>query len=703
MLEHQLAVGKTYRFTFKPEFERHGVCSSANVTCLHPGNGIFTLKQIASYGDVIASGVDLFSNFFKPIGIKEDEYRMYMSGKPADAYEKEYELQTTYSTTTEEDTITVPGDGNTNVAKNVNRTTVVVKHNVVESGKSKLKKEYAANLAYASYPIYKLVDVTNPDDILWAPEKSFQGFPEVDLINYKNIRLDLNIGWWFDPQTLTPMLQAVRERMMTYGVPPMSIQLFATGDTWMTRDEYDTLKTVRVPGKEVVITDDNLSLYDGKKILVNGSVEFIGHRYFVTKDAVRDGSKTYYIQGDDGKFTVYNGAFEEGGVYYEAVPGYTGIEDLCKKSNVAIDNSLFLTTLNKDADKTFVANQKYYMPLGNHMYKQLIEGKDWAPGDPIPYYKLTSDTTKKSGKTYYKKDSGGSYSEIPVQTNLSMATTLINLPDPVTVYVREQEWRSCDESMTVDLTKRYFRKLAEDRYVELPAAEITALAEDIYVVITDELVPVEPIREDGQSARIPDNLLSRQFYTKESEKYVELGANEAIVPGSTYERSVVGALNYSTARALAMVGQTFEYTDKMQSKITKELNSTDLIMISTEKHDGIRIRGAFAAEKYRGRWFEYTATSDSSVVHQGDRIAVIVGDDNVDIIDSVVGTVYGEVGDLWRPVVIADDSLMERNYFKLYQDEVIKNSTCVAKIEALERVILKLQNDLDTYHQQGGN
>ena len=135
--------------------------------------------------------------------------------------------------------------------------------------------------------------------------------------------------------------------------------------------------------------------------------------------------------------------------------------------------------------------------------------------------------------------------------------------------------------------------------------------------------------------------------------------------------------------------------DHMDSKVTKELTATDLIMISTNKRTGIRVNNQYAASKYAGRWFEYVDPTDKS------RICVVLNSSRAsDIPEGVVGTIYGEKGSLWKDVVIADESQMARNYFKLYQDERIKNSALAARVDALQRLVNKMQNDLDTFHKE---
>lgn len=698
MLEHQLTVGKTYRFTFKPEFERHGVCSSENVTCLHPGNGTFTLKQIASYGDVVAAGVDLFTNFFKPLGIKEDEYRQYFSGKPADEYTKEYTTRKTVTTDSKEETITVKGDDGSVQLKKIVRTNLVVKQNVVESGNSLLKKEYQSNLSYASYPIYKLVDIVNPDDILWVPEKALSGFPEVGLLNYKDIRLGINIGLWEDPQTLTPMLQSVRERSMAYGVPPLNIQLFTTGSKWMTREEYDTIKSIRLPGEEVTLTEENASQYTGKKILLNGEYATLVNGYSCkeTEDTAPVAGKVYYVETDNGFVEFTGDTFEDGVVYLERSAGQALVTDLVKLDNFVIDNGLFMTELDPSSDTVFITDQKYYQRIGDGIYKQLIENKDWVSGDNIPHFILA--TSKVSGVPYYKLTGSDTYVPVGASVNYDYATKCCIAGIPI--YIHTVEYQSCDETMTIDEAEVYYKRTADGEFVVADMTGVEALSEEYFVKLKDEYNEVVPETDADGVKKIPDAFKDEQFYVKGTTTATPIQESE-YVQGSTYIRNPIYALNYSDPSALKCVGKKFSYVDHMDTKVTKELNASDVIMIATEKHPNIRINNSYASAKYNGRWFEYTATAgNGSTISKGDRIIVRVNTNSHELLSDVVGTIYGEKGSLWKDVVISNDGLMARNYFKLYQDELIKNAALAAKVDALQRLVNKMQNDLDTFHKK---
>ena len=697
MLEHQLTVGKTYRFTFKPEFERHGVCSSANVTCLHPGNGTFTLKQIASYGDVVASGVDLFTNFFKPLGIQEDEYRQYFSGKPADEYEKEYTARKTVTTDTKEETIAVKGDDGSTQIKKIVRTNLIVKQNVVESGNSLLKKEYQANLSYASYPIYKLVDVVNPDDILWVPEKAMKGFPEVGLLNYKDLKLNIDIGLWQDPQSLTPMLQAVRERLMAYGVPPASIQLFTTGDKWMTRDEYDSIKTIRVPGEEVAITADNASQYTGKKILVDGEYKVLVDQYsfFETEDTAPVAGKKYYAPGPGTGYIdvtdyVNSHGFDPNETYYERSTGQVRWSEVAKNDNAVIDNQLFMRQLLPATDTVFFANQKYYVQLSNGRYRQLIENKDWTAGDNIPHYILAASQEQRV--QYFKLSDGDTYTPIGAAVNYEYASQCVVAGIPI--FIHTAEYMSCDETMVIDPSKTYYKRDGEDEFVIADMTGVDKLSEEYYICTKDEYNEVTPETDSEGVKKIPDEFKNEQFYVKGITQATPIQADD-YVQGSTYIKNVLFTLDYASANALAVVGKKFEYIDHMDNKVAKELTATDLIMISTNKRTGIRVSNQYAISKYDGRWFEYVDPTDKS------RVCVRLSSSTASAIPSdVVGTIYGEKGSLWKDVVIADESQMARNYFKLYQDERIKNSALAARVDALQRLVNKMQNDLDTFHKE---
>ena len=272
MLSQQLVLGSTYRVKFKGVFERHGVCTTAGYTCLHKGNGVFRLDQISTFRDIVLAGVKLYDIFFAPLGISKEEYQAYFDSKPADEYTPEYTTKMVTSTASSTETKT-DAAGHTVV---VDHTTTTGREVFVETGKSLIKKHVADAVSYGHYPIYKFVDVIDSDDVIYAPELTIDGFPEIDINEYRDLSLVFHLGLYDKPEQLDPMLLSIRERMATYGIRPKSIKLYSTGSKWLNKDEYEDLKSLRLPAEVDVIPEDaDPNDYLGKTVIVNGLLKKI--------------------------------------------------------------------------------------------------------------------------------------------------------------------------------------------------------------------------------------------------------------------------------------------------------------------------------------------------------------------------------------------------------------------------------------------
>lgn len=274
MLNQQLILGSVYRLKFKGRFERHGVCTSPGVTCLHKGNGVYRLEQIATFRDLTLAGVDLEKNFFTPLGVSTAEFKAYFSDKPADEYEPEYVKKNVVSTA--KAIVQIPDPEDPDVTKSVERVVTTTNEVFVESGKSILKNHADDSVAYARYPIYKFVDVVDNQDILYVPELTIDGFPEIDIHAYRDLSLVFHLGLFDKPALLDPMLLAIRERMSIYGIRPRHIKLYSTGTKWMNRDEYDKVKSLRLPAEMRTIPPDASPVtYEGNHVIVAGRLRQI--------------------------------------------------------------------------------------------------------------------------------------------------------------------------------------------------------------------------------------------------------------------------------------------------------------------------------------------------------------------------------------------------------------------------------------------
>ena len=253
MLEQQLLVGKTYRFTFKPEFERHGVCNSG-ATCIHKGGGVFTVRQITTFEDLaLAQDGRIYETFFEPLGFTKGEMNKYFSGKPDTEYEPEKVVRKVESNRT---IVTSTVSGST-----VFKTVATSREELVETGRSIAKKRFNDSLNFGNYPIYKLEDVVDRSDVVYVPELAIANVPEVGIKEYRNISVAIDIGYWDKPEQMDCILTRIRQDLLLYGIPPLDINLVAVDSKWMNKNEYDALSKIRVPGKPVVITDDNIRTF----------------------------------------------------------------------------------------------------------------------------------------------------------------------------------------------------------------------------------------------------------------------------------------------------------------------------------------------------------------------------------------------------------------------------------------------------------
>lgn len=255
MLERQLIVGKVYRFEFIPRFAIHGHSSDTSA-CIHKGRGVFRVDQIATFHDIVLSGVDLYKSFFEPCDVSKEEFNDYFAGKPNASYDKELTIVDV--------PVQVPQLADNGTTEYVTKNRAVY----VPTGKEIVKQQHIDSISYGYYPIYKLVDVVNPNDIVYAPEKAILRFPTVDIKEYPSVTLAINVGPYKDPEVLTGLMEEVRNRMVGYGVQPLDVRLFSSDALWMTSEEYDKFKSNRVSADYVSITSENMHRYVGRIAIV---------------------------------------------------------------------------------------------------------------------------------------------------------------------------------------------------------------------------------------------------------------------------------------------------------------------------------------------------------------------------------------------------------------------------------------------------
>ena len=273
MINQQLILGSVYRVKFKGVFERHGVCTTPGLECLHKGNGVFRLEAITTFRTLVQSGIKLYDTFFEPLGISTEEYDQYYSDKPADKYSPVYDVREVKETDTQ---VEWARNRETGEFVPYKKTVTVTNEKFVETGESVLAKFARDSVNYAAYPIYKFVDVVDPDDIVYAPALTIDGFPEIEIAEYQDLSLVFRLGYFDDPAKLDPMLLAVRERLAAYGIKPRLIKLYSTGSKFMNPDEYERLKSVRLPADVVTIPEDALAIdYVDKKVIESNSIRTI--------------------------------------------------------------------------------------------------------------------------------------------------------------------------------------------------------------------------------------------------------------------------------------------------------------------------------------------------------------------------------------------------------------------------------------------
>jgi len=358
MITQQLVLGRVYRFKFKSEFVNHGAGGNP---CLHKGEGVFRLEQIASFEDIAKSGVKLFENFFEPLGYTRDEYTAYFDGRPEDVYEPEM-------TTTE---VEVP------VVKYVNETQVIdgvevvvpVRQEVTETryektptGNSELVKQYLEDVSYANYPIYKLVDIVDEKDVLYVPQQTIATFPEVDINQYVDITLAIRLGLFDDATMLEPMLQAIKDKLALYGVYSSDINMIVTDEKWMSKSEYEEIVAKRLPGTRTIITNDNKEKYRGSVVIEHGEILLLKSPYFITGDTKFREEKIYY------RINTSTGGYDVASVTPgETVPSNTYFEK-STDSIVDIDSvAEHAVTIDKNSPEEFIGFKFRYIPTDSHI------------------------------------------------------------------------------------------------------------------------------------------------------------------------------------------------------------------------------------------------------------------------------------------------------------------------------------------------
>jgi hypothetical protein len=620
MLEQQLLVGKTYRFTFKPEFERHGVCNSG-ATCIHKGGGVFTVRQITTFEDLaLAQNGRIYETFFEPLGFTKGEMNKYFSGKPDTEYEPEKVVRKVESNRT---IVTSTVSGST-----VFKTVATSREELVETGRSIAKKRFNDSLNFGNYPIYKLEDVVDRSDVVYVPELAIANVPEVGIKEYRNISVAIDIGYWDKPEQMDCILTRIRQDLLLYGIPPLDINLVAVDSKWMNKNEYDALSKIRVPGKPVVITDDNRVEYIGKTAIVGGT----------TKTIVNPAPGT-----------EVNIATE------------IDINSIIKRK-VSIDHGLLITSAMKSVegedgkpvyiDCVYEDGIQYLADHGDGTYKYLTEGVDYTLGNPIEGFVAST-----SGKFI---DLGPRYRVAGVSDE--GRTDLL---------YRADEYTDAKGGV-FESGKKYF-KLVNGSYALITGWTAgDTVPEGIYIhnsysylKATDEIIAAGNV----------------VLYVLESQhQYVESSATGV----TKYAKTNVVRLDY--AKAADLVGKQFAYTPSNGGALTKtELSAEDIVLFANISGQRVNIANAIAANRYAGMWFVYQGDTVE------DTLATRITTESYKTLAGKPGVICGISGEVSVETFIEDGSLInERNYYqkylatkRLYDEEVEKNALLLEGMKTL--------------------
>ena len=686
MFTQPLMIGSTYRLKFKSVFERHGVCTTPGVTCLHKGGGVFRLEQITNFRDVIYSGIKLYDVFFKPLGISEMDYRGYFDDKPADEYEPEHTVKTITNVVGDYEAATVNGALTTRPIKKV------VKNEVhVETGRSILKRHLKDKVNYASYPIYKFVDVIDANDMIWVPELTIAEFPEIDIREYRDLSLVIHLGYTHDPATLDPMLLSIRERMAAFGWRPSLIRLYATATKWMSPAEYDAIKEIRIPATIETITNDPKDLRFNKATVMRKSIL---HEIMIDSGAL----KQIVEPNEDGTVTD---------------PTSEVSVDAIMRHKQIIDNRLFFTEC--DPTEVFSKDDVYYVEENvSHedttiiVHRMLREGYDYQIGDPCIAYRLATDdeivtfkslvenatAIQDSNQLYVKVD--GQWNQIPFGENTNY--------DSSQLFTRA-------EHVEYSQTRDRIRQNGKQYYIQ----EVNE-----YGSTVGFRPAVETDFEDGE---FPDATGNLGFYELSSDsEYVYRQATETEISDpqtvlyvknpDTYEPAVAVEDNkeyfikvqplkevYATDKSLPLLGFKFDYDDDFGKPKTITLQLEDIIEAASSTLAVVLPSAELTTEsesdpfweKYMGRRFRWERKPEGSIDPTlTESIEVTITNETKHFLAEKSGLLLGESGTIYKEIYVKDSGKQKRNYYMQYVIQQKKLDDQKRRIADLEAALVSL-------------
>ena len=692
MFTQPLMIGSTYRLKFKSVFERHGVCTTPGVTCLHKGGGVFRLEQITNFRDVIYSGIKLYDVFFKPLGISEMDYRGYFDDKPADEYEPEHTVKTVTNVVGDYEAATVNGALTTRPIKKV------VKNEIhVETGRSILKRHLKDKVNYASYPIYKFVDVIDANDMIWVPELTIAEFPEIDIREYRDLSLVIHLGYTHDPATLDPMLLSIRERMAAFGWRPSLIRLYATATKWMSPDEYDAIKEIRIPATIETITNDPKDLLSDKATVMRKSI-------------------LHEMMIDNGSLKQIVEPQADGSV---VDPTSEVSVDAIMRHKQIIDNNLFLTECNPT--EVFIKDDVYYVEeniahegVTIVAHRMLREGYDYQVGDPCVAYKLATEEEVTKFETLVEngtavQDSDQLYIRVEGQWNPIPYGENANY-DPSQLFTRA-------EHVEYSQTRDRIKKNGKQYYIQ----EVNE-----YGSTVGFRPAVETDFEDGE---FPEKTGNLGFYELSSDsEYVYKEATEAEITNpqtvlyvknpDTYEPAVaieedteyfikVHPLkeDYSTYRdpplvgSLQLLGFKFDYDDDFGKPKTITLQLEDIIEAASSTLAVVLPSADLTTsseddpfwQKFMGRRFRWERKPEGSIDPTlTESIEFTITNESRHFLAEKSGLLLGESGTIYKEIYVKDSGKQKRNYYMQYVIQQKKLDDQKRRIADLEAALITL-------------
>ena len=745
MVNQPLVLGSTYRLKFKSTFERHGVCTTPGVTCLHPGGGVFRLEQITNFRDLMLVGVKLYDVFFKPLGITEEEYQRYFDGKPDDVFSPEFTTQTVNNETTEQVSKTV--DGRLIL---VNKR-VVTSHEVqVETGRSIRQRHYQDSVNYASYPIYKFVDVIDTNDVIYVPELTIDSFPEIDIREYKNLSLVVHLGYLNDPASLDPMLLSIRERMAAYGWRPKSIKLYSTGTKWLSPTEYDKIKELRIPATIETITENTKQEMLGQMVIMNGSLKKIVNEVsdpvseidvnVIMKHKKVIDNRLFMVQCNDDE------VFATGDNYYKQVilADKNGTEITCKvllkegqdyvPGNACVSYTLATNqTPETEQDFSIAIGGYTRVPYGHHGdYKpeQLLRQlgvSQYLPVDiqrddrnfETPYYirmseadfrpAVESDFKQqfKRGLVYYEKQLpvAGASLEVPIRDHAHLyiknGNVFVETTDSVVnedhlpyyykqgdTYFEIKQWFVASTDTFCVEEKDYFILIqGSGVYRKATAAAYQWFQEGIeyFTAASPSAIHYRAATEE----EISDPM--EVLYVRNPDRYVTTDTREI---GKTYVRNKVWKEVYSTIDALALMGFRMDVDDTFGQTKSIILQLEDIIDIAGQETNVVLPSDSFDYEKfwkkYDGRKFRWVVYPDQNDPTVSTTLEVVVSEDTKTLIAGKAGVLLGQSGQIAKEVYVKDSGQQKRNYYMRYVIQQKQVEDQKSRIAALEQALIDL-------------